>query len=37
MKDDEIAQKLGLSGPEVVKKRRLECLEQIISTVSFYS
>lgn len=37
MKDDEIAQKLGLAGPEAVKKRRLECLEQIISTVSFYS
>lgn len=37
MKDHEIAQKLGLSGPEAVQKRRMECMEQIISTVSFYS
>ncbi|MCA0238975.1 MAG: sigma-70 family RNA polymerase sigma factor [Bacteroidetes bacterium] len=36
MKDHEIAQKLGLSGPEAVQKRRMECMEQIISTVSFH-
>lgn len=37
MKDEEIAKKLGYSSAEAVKKRRLECLDQIMSTVSFYS
>lgn len=37
MKDEEIAQKMGFSNADAVNRRRLECLEQIVSSVSFHS